>query len=234
MHEYGVGREVFAGFPVAAHANGALNPKAMFRSPITKETYNKAGLVSDPLNMFDIAPTADGAAAVLLTRRELLPASYPHPLVRIAGSAMANDRLALHDHADMLAFEAARLSVERACRQANIDSGDVDMFELWDAYSVFAAISLEAAGFAGRGEGWKLAQDGKVGKDSLLPIATFGGLKARGNPGGATGVYQVVEAALQLRGQAGTNQLPHVDRALVQSLGGPASTAVTHILEVIN
>jgi acetyl-CoA C-acetyltransferase len=233
MHEYGVSHEAFAGFPVTAHANGASNPKAMFRSPITVEAYNKAPLVSDPLNMFDIAPSADGAAAVLLTRRELLPPNYPHPLVRIAGSAMASDRLALHDHSDMLAFEAARLSVERACGQANIRVGDVDFFELWDAYSIFAAISLEAAGFAGRGEGWKLAQDGKVGKDSLLPISTFGGLKARGNPGGATGVYQIVEAALQVRGQAGNNQLDHVERALVQSLGGPASSAVTHVLEVV-
>jgi acetyl-CoA C-acetyltransferase len=107
------------------------------------------------------------------------------------------------------------------------------MFELWDAYSIFAALSLEAAGFASRGEGWSLAQENKIGRDGLLPVSTFGGLKARGNPGGATGVYQVVEAALQLRGQAGGNQLAHVERALVQCLGGPASTAVTHVLEII-
>lgn len=233
MHEYNVGHEAFAGFPVTAHANGAPNPKAMFRSPISVDTYNKSGPVCDPMNMWDIAPSADGAAAVLLTRRELLPPIYPHPLVRIAGSGMANDRLALHDRSDILAFDAARLSVERACSQANIQAGEVDIFELWDAYSIFAALSLEAAGFASRGEGWKLAQENKIGRDSLLPVSTFGGLKARGNPGGATGVYQVVEAALQLRGQAGSNQLASAKRALVQSLGGPASTAVAHVLEVI-
>ena len=153
--------------------------------------------------------------------------------MRIAGSASSNDRLALHDRADLLAFNAVRLSVERACKQANIQPGDVDLFELYDAYSIYAALSLEAAGFASRGMGCSLAQNGQIGKNNLLPISTFGGLKARGNPGGATGVYQAVEAALQLRGQAGANQLACAERALVQSLGGAASIAVTHVFETI-
>ena len=144
---------------------------------------------------------------------------------------MVTDTLALHDRLDPLAFEAARLSVERACRQAGMLPSDADLFELYDAFSIYAALSLEAAGFAGRGQAWQYAQDGNLGLDGALPIATFGGLKARGDPGGATGVYQVVEACLQLRGQAGANQVPGAQRALVQCLGGPASTAVTHFLE---
>ena len=147
-----------------------------------------------------LPPYADGAAALILTRRELLPPGYPHPLVRITGSSIVTDRLALHDRPDLLAFDAARLSVERACRQAGIRPGDVDLFELYDSSSIIAALSLEAAGFAERGQGWQLAQDDQLGLHGLLPIATFGGLKARGNPVGATGVYQAVEAALQLRG----------------------------------
>jgi acetyl-CoA C-acetyltransferase len=232
MHEYGVEHDAFGGFPVTAHANGVHNPFAMFRSPISLETYAKAGLVSDPLNMLDIAPVADGAAAVLLTRSDLLPEKTPHALVRITGSNMTTDRLALHDRQDVLAFDAARTSVERACRQAGILPGDVDLFELTDSYSVYAALSLEAAGFAVRGQGWQLARDGKIGLQGLLPISTFGGMKARGNPGGASGLYQAVEATLQLRGQAGKNQVPNARRALIQSLAGPASTAVTHVLEV--
>lgn len=234
MHEFDVPHDAFAGFSITAHANGAHNPMAMFRSPISLETYQKAGLVSDPLNLFDVAPVADGAAALLLTRSDLLPAGFSHPLVRISGSAMVNDRLALHDRPDLLDFPAARISVQRACQQAGIHSGDVDLFELFDAYSIFAALSLEAAGFAERGQGWKLAQEGQIGLDGLLPIATFGGLKARGNPGGATGVFQAVEAVLQLRGQAGKNQVKDARRALVQSLGGAAATAVTHVLERID
>lgn len=231
MHEFGLAHDCFAEFPLVAHANGAANPNAMFRKAISLETYNKAGMVSDPLNMFDVAPHADGAAALLLARREILPERAPHPLVRISGSSLVTDTLALHDRRDPLAFEAARLSVERACRQAGMLPSDADLFELYDAYSIYAALSIEAAGFAGRGQAWQYAQDGNLGLDGALPIATFGGLKARGDPGGATGVYQAVEACLQLRGQAGANQVPGAQRALVQCLGGPASTAVTHVFE---
>jgi acetyl-CoA C-acetyltransferase len=231
LHEFTPPREAFGGFSVNAHANAASNPAAMFRSPITAETYNRAGLVTGPLNLFDIAPHADGAAALVLTRANLLPPDFPHILVRITGSAMANDRLALHDRQDLLDFAAARISVQRACAQAGISPGDVDFFELHDAYSIFAVLSLEAAGFANRGQAWKLAQDGQIGRDGLVPISTLGGLKGRGNPGGAAGVYQAVEAVLQLRGQAGENQISQAKRGLIQSLSGAGVTAVTHVLE---
>jgi acetyl-CoA C-acetyltransferase len=231
MHEFELEHEIFAGIPIVAHANGASNPNAMFRRAISVEAYNRAGMVNDPLNMFDIAPGADGAAALLLARRELLPPAFSHTLVRISGSAAVTDTLALHDRPDPLAFHAARLSVERACRQAGIMPQDVHLFELFDAYSIYVVLSLEAAGFAERGHGWELAQVDLLSLGGELPISTFGGLKARGNPGGATGVYQAVEAVLQLRGQADANQVPNAARALVQSLGGPASSAVTHVLE---
>jgi acetyl-CoA C-acetyltransferase len=231
IHEFGVEHECFAGFPLVAHANGATNPNAMFRKAISVEAYHRAGIVSEPLNIFDISPRADGAAALLLTRRELLPAAFSHPLVRISGSSSVIDTLALHDRPDPLTFNAARLSAERACRQAGILPQDVDLFELFDAYSIYAVLSLEAVGFADRGNGWELAQDNILSLDGSLPISTFGGLKARGNPGGATGVYQVVEAVLQLRGQGGKNQVPDAKHALVQCLGGPASSAATHVLQ---
>ena len=231
MHEFNISHDSFAGFPVVAHANGVNNPNAMFRREIKVASYQRAGMISDPLNMFDIAPGADGSAALLLTRRDLLPPSFSHPLVRISGSSSVTDTLALHDRPDPLAFQAARLSAERACRQAGILPADIDLFELFDAFSIYAALSLEATGFAERGQGWQLAQNGDLNLDGSLPISTFGGLKARGNPGGATGVYQVVEAVLQLRDQAGKNQVADARRALVQCLGGPASTAATHVLE---
>jgi acetyl-CoA C-acetyltransferase len=132
-----------------------------------------------------------------------------------------------------LVFQAARLSVEWACKRAGINPLQVDLFELHDAFSIYAVLSLEAAGFAARGQGWKLAMDNTISLHGTLPICTLGGAKARGNPGGATGVYQIVEAALQLRGEAGKNQLADARRALVQSLGGPASSVVTHVLEVV-
>jgi len=171
---------------------------------------------------------------VVLTRRELAPEGLGHGLVKVTGSSLVIDTLAMHDRQDPLEFEAARRSVQRACRQAGILPQDVDFFELCDAFSLYAALSLEAAGFAKRGEGWKLALDGGLSLKGKLPVNTLGGLKGRGNPLGATGMYQIVEAAQQLRGQAGANQLGKARRGLVQSLGGPAATAVTHVLEAVN
>lgn len=229
LYEYGVPRAVFGEFPLLAHANAVNNPNAMYRRPIRREAYDGAALVSDPLNLMDAAPYADGAAAVLLTRSDLLSNDDPRPLVRVTGSSVVTDRLSLHDRTDLLAFDAARISVERACRQAGILPEDADLFEMWDGFSIYATLSLEAAGLTPKGEGWKAALEGKPG--GRLPLLTMGGQKARGNPLGASGVYQIVEATLQLRGEAGGNQVPGARRAMVQALGGPAATAVTHILE---
>jgi acetyl-CoA C-acetyltransferase len=234
MHEHQVPPDGFAGFAIVAHANGAGNPCAMFRKTIKAETYASAETVSDPINMFDMAPNADGAAAVILTRRELLPDDLSHPLVRIAGSAASSDTLALHDRKDMLFFDTAHISTGKAMKQAGIVLDHVDLFEYHDVFSIYAALQLEAAGFAIRGQGWKLAAEQQIGLKGKIPCATMGGMKARGFAGGAAGVYQAVEAVLQLRGQAGANQIPDAKTALIQSLGGPASTAVSHILQTLN
>ena len=231
MHEHQVPADGFAGFALTAHANGAGNPCAMFRKAIKPETYAKAEMVSEPVNMFDMAPNADGAAAVLLTRREFLPNDFSHPLVRITGSAAASGTLALHDRKDMLFFHTAQISAGKAIQQAGIILDQIDLFEYHDVFSIYAALQLEAVGFAARGQGWKLAADGEITLKGRIPCATMGGMKARGFAGGAAGVYQAVEAALQLRGQAGTNQIPGAKTALIQSLGGPASTAVSHVLQ---
>jgi acetyl-CoA C-acetyltransferase len=233
MHEYRVPADGFAGFALTAHANAAGNPSAMFRKAIKPETYAKAEMVSEPLNMFDMAPNADGAAAVVLTRRELLPASFTNPLVKIAGSASSSDTLALHDRKDLLFFETAHLSAGKAMKQAQVRLENIDLFEYHDVFSIYAALQLEATGFAPRGQGWKLAADHEISLKGKIPCATMGGMKARGFAGGAAGVYQAVDAVSQLRGQAGANQIPNAKTALIQSLGGPASTAVTHIIQKI-
>jgi acetyl-CoA C-acetyltransferase len=231
MHENEVPADGFAGFALTAHANGVGNPCAMFRKAIKPEMYAKAEMVSDPLNMFDMAPNADGAAALVLTRRDLLPSNPDHPLVKIAGSASATDTLALHDRKDMLYFDTAQISGGKAMKQAGAILDDIDLFEYHDTFSIYAALQLEAVGFALKGQGWKLAENGEIGLKGKIPCATMGGMKARGFAGGAAGVYQAVEAAIQVRGQAETNQVPNAKIALIQSLGGPASTAVSHVLK---
>ncbi|HJQ15126.1 MAG TPA: thiolase domain-containing protein [Anaerolineales bacterium] len=231
IHEHQVPADGFAGFALTAHANGVGNPCAMFRKAIKPETYAKAEMVSEPINMFDMAPNADGAAAVLLTRREFLPDNFSHPLVRVAGSGSASGTLALHDRKAMLFFDTAQTSAGKASHQAGIVLDQIDLFEYHDVFSIYAALQLEAVGFAVQGQGWRLAADGEIALKGRIPCATMGGMKARGFAGGAAGVYQAVEAALQLRRQAGTNQIPGATTALIQSLGGPASTAVSHILQ---
>jgi acetyl-CoA C-acetyltransferase len=231
MHEYQVPKDGFAGFALTAHANGVANPRAMFRKAIKPETYNKAEMVSDPVNMFDMAPNADGAAALVLTRRDLLPSEFKNPLVKISGSAASSDTLALHDRKDMLYFDTAQISAGKAMKQVGLTLDEINLFEYHDTFSIFAALQLEAVGFAIKGKGWKLAADNEIGLKGRIPCATMGGMKARGFAGGAAGVYQAVEATIQLRGNAEANQIPNAKTALIQSLGGPASTAVSHILQ---
>lgn len=231
MEEYGVDLSAFENFSINAHANGGKNPNAMYRNQIKPGGFARAPMIADPVTLFDSAPDADGAAAVILTSAERAADLVPHP-IRIASSAAATDTLTLHERADLLWLNAIHLSAQKAFQQAGVSQSDIDLFEMHDAYTILSVLSLEAAGFAARGEGWKLAQDNQIGLTGGLPISTFGGLKSRGNPVGATGVYQAVEATLQLRGTAETNQVQDARVALIQSIGGIGSTAVTHILRV--
>jgi acetyl-CoA C-acetyltransferase len=232
FHEYNLPADALKGFPMLAHKNAVSNPLAMYRKAIREESYTKAPAVSSPVSLFDAAPVADGAAAVMLTRSENYPKNSAHKPIRILGSSQVIDTLSLHDRENLLKLYAAQYSVERACRQAALLPTDMDLFEVDDAFSIYAALSLEAAGLTESGKGWQYipVQDGQV-QSPAMPLLTFGGGKARGYPVAATGMYQIIEAVQQLRGTAGENQIPNARRAMVQSLGGAAATAVTHVLE---
>jgi acetyl-CoA C-acetyltransferase len=230
LHETGAPADALAGFSMVAHSNAVGNPYAMYRRAIKPEDYRRAGMVSDPVNMYDAAPVADGAAALILARSDSLPDTSPLPHVRIAASSLAVAAVAIHDRVDPLSLEAASISARMVYDQANLRPEDIDLFELHDPFSIYAALSLEAAGFASRGEGWRLAQDGEIGRDGRIPVTTFGGSKARGDTGGATGVYQVAEVALQLQWRAGDNQVEGARIGMAQCLAGTGGTAATHIL----
>jgi acetyl-CoA C-acetyltransferase len=231
MHEYNVKRENFASFTVNAHQNAANNPYAMFPRPVTREAFMKAPMIADPISLMDSAPLADGAAAVVLCPGDRTRGLAADAAVRIAASAVATDSLAIHDRRDPLFLEGAYLSAQRAYQQAEVGSADIDLFEVHDAFTITAALSLEACGFAQRGQGVRLAQEGEITLDGRIPVCTMGGLKARGNPVGATGVYQIVELVEQLRGQAGVNQVQGARLGMAQSIGGTGGTVTTHILE---
>ncbi len=231
LYEYNLPKDALAGFPIQAHANALNNPNALLRKSLTAETYASAPMLSDPLNLYDGAAYADGAAALILTRRELLPKNFPHPIVRLLGSSVSVDALSLHDRRDPLAFNAVKTAVESAALQAGIMPVYTDVFELDDSFSIYAALTLEACGFAEKGTAWQMARDGLLAPGAKLPAMTMGGCKARGNPIGAKGVYQAVEAVQQLRGAAGPNQVKNARIALTLALGGPASTAIAHVFD---
>ena len=227
MHEFDVKHEMFAGFAVNAHKNGANNPNAMFRSPIKAETYLKAGMIADPINLMDSSPVCDGAACVILAPADMFRSRNK---AHILASAVATDSLAIHDRRDPLTLDAVAASAYKAYAQARITPADVNLFEVHDAFTIMAALSLEASGFAPKGRGVCLAADGEIGIHGRLPISTMGGLKARGHPVGATGVYQIIEVVQQLTGQAGKNQVPGARLGMAQNIGGSGATVITHIL----
>ncbi|MCA9949223.1 MAG: thiolase domain-containing protein [Anaerolineales bacterium] len=226
MHEYGYDRRDFAPFAFNAHANGSKNPYALFRQPISQKIWDNGRIIADPISLFDASPIGDGAAALLLVPAEKAPEA-----VRVIGSASAIDTLAIHDREDILRLQAAEKSAKAAYQQAGIGPDQVDFFELHDAFSVMAALSLEACGFALPGDGVKMAMDGDIFPGGTLPICTLGGLKARGHPVGATGLYQLVEATLQLRGEAGDAQIDGARIGMTQNIGGSGATIVTHLLQ---
>jgi acetyl-CoA C-acetyltransferase len=144
---------------------------------------------------------------------------------------MATDAVAVHDRRDPLWLSAVEISALKAYDQAGVGPRDIDLFELHDAFTIMSALSLEASGFAERGRGAWLAQTGEISREGRIPICTMGGLKARGHPVGATGIYQVVEVAQQLRGEAGANQIVNARLGMAQNIGGSGATVITHILE---
>jgi acetyl-CoA C-acetyltransferase len=230
MEKYDVTAERFAPFAITAHRNALTNPNALLHKTLDLETYLASRIVSDPIRLFDVSPVCNGASAVILAAPHVAAELAHGSRVRVAGSALATAPLALARRADPLDLTAVSSSTQQAMKQAGVDHDDIDLFELHDAYTIMTALTLEAAGFARAGAGLDYAEGTRIGLRGELPIATFGGLKARGHPVGASGCYQVVEAFLQLTERAGANQVPDAGVALVQNIGGTGATVVSHVL----
>jgi acetyl-CoA C-acetyltransferase len=229
MDKYGVAAERFAPFAITAHRNALTNANALLHKPLDLETYSSSRVVADPIRLFDVSPVCNGASAVILVAPHVA-AELARGQVRIAGSAVATAPLALERRADPLELTAVASSTRQAMKQAGIDHADIDLFEPHDAYTIMTALALEAAGFARAGTGLDYADAARIGLRGELPLMTFGGLKARGHPVGASGCYQIVEAFLQLTQRAGANQVADAAIALVQNIGGTGATVVTHVL----
>ncbi|EDQ91560.1 uncharacterized protein MONBRDRAFT_36228 [Monosiga brevicollis MX1] len=234
MRRYNRRHEEFAPFAMVAHSNASLSSHAVFRhKSLDRETYEQAQVITDPIQLFDASPTCDGAAAVVLVSDralDALDASVRQQLVEVRSSAAAIDQLAIAKRPDLLALRAVQQSAEDSFRKAGVTVSDVDIFEIHDAYTIMAACSLENIGVVPPGTVLDLAADGGLNLTGSTPIATFGGLKARGHPVGATGVYQAAEMFLQLTDAAGPNQVSEPEVAFIQNVGGTGSSVFAHVL----
>jgi acetyl-CoA C-acetyltransferase len=230
LYEYRWQHDDFGAFSINAHANAAFNPCARFQEPITANDYHRAAMIAEPINLLDASPMGDGSAAALIVPLEHLRRANGKVVIRVAGSAAATDTIAVHSRREPLWLKAAEVSSRQAYAQAKVGPEDIDVFELHDAFSIMATLSLESCGFAERGQGLRLALDGEIRPGGRIPIATRGGLKARGHPVGATGMYQIVEVVQQLRQQATGTQVEGAKIGMAQNIGGSGSNIVTHIL----
>jgi acetyl-CoA C-acetyltransferase len=231
MHEFGWKHEDFAPFSINAHANAMHNPFARLHEKISVEKFEKSSMVATPINLLDASPIGDGAAAAIIVPAEKVTSLPGKPKITVDGSASATDSIAVHSRVDPMFLNAAYLSSKRAYEMAGVEPKDIDVFELHDAFSIMSALSLEACGFAERGQGVRLGLDNEIGPTGRVPICTRGGLKARGHPVGATGMYQIVEVVQQLRGECAKTQVDGARIGMAQNIGGSGATILTHILK---
>jgi acetyl-CoA C-acetyltransferase len=232
INTYKCDPEDFALFSINAHKNAVTNDCALLRHAIDLDCYRTSSVVSATNRLMDISPVCDGAAAVILACDDITTVGSNKKNVRYLSSAGATDCNLLSARKNMLVLEAVTTSTTRAMEMAGITHNEIDFFELHDAFSIIAALSLEAAGFASPGEGVRLARNGDIRLEGNLPIATMGGLKGRGHPVGATGVYQAVETCLQLRQEAGQNQVKNARIGVTQNIGGIGSAVFTSVFAI--
>ncbi len=228
MEELNVTRDELSSIPVIDHANAVTATHAQFRKAITPEVVGRSQMIADPLRLFDCAPVGDGAAAVLLVN-DNAAAGGRRRMAEVLGGKISTNDFSLYERDDMLDFKATREAFKGAMSQAGLSPKKAGFLEVHDAFSVVGALSLEAMGYSKRGQGSRDAKGGMYARGSELPINTFGGLKARGHPVGATGMYQIAEAYLQLTDQAGKNQVEGAEYGVTQNVGGVDSTSAVHV-----
>jgi acetyl-CoA C-acetyltransferase len=232
MHEYGTTREQLAQVAVKNHANGALNPYAQFKRAISLEVVMNAPMSAYPLGMLDCSPVSDGAAAIILCAADKAK-KYTDKPVKIIGSGQASDTLALHGRKDICTFESTVHAAKMAYKQANIVPKDVDVAEVHDCFTIAEILAVEDLGFVKKGEGGKAIENKITTLDGRIPVNTSGGLKAKGHPIGATGVAQIAEIVMQLRGEADQRQVKDAQIGLAHNVGGGGASCLVHILEAM-
>jgi acetyl-CoA C-acetyltransferase len=231
MHKYGTTEEQLAQVAVKNHFHGSFNPKAQFRRTISIEDVLRSTMVADPLHLLDCSPITDGASAVVMASAETAREFSDTP-IRILASCHASDTLALSGRSRFDALPAAIAAAKRAYKQADVSPQDIDFAEVHDCFTIAEIMAIEDLGFVEKGKGGPATAEGLTALDGEIPINASGGLKSKGHPVGATGIAQIHELMLQLKGEAGERQVKNAQLGLSHNVGGSGGTAVIHILEV--
>ncbi len=222
MKEYNLKHEDLARFAVHCHKYSKNTKHAAFKFEITLEQAMKSSVIADPLRLLDCSAIADGSAALLLCPFDRAKEFTDTP-IELAGVGHAIDSIALHDRKNILGFDATTIAAKKAYNMAKIKAEDVDVVEVHDAFTILGLLDIEDMGFCKKGEAASFIKDGNIEQDGKIPTNLSGGLKARGHPVGATGVYQAYEIVQQLRGEAGQNQVDNAEIGVTQNIGGLGS-----------
>jgi acetyl-CoA C-acetyltransferase len=229
MAQYGTTREQLAAVAVKNHANGAKNPYAHMRKVITIEQALNGKPVAEPLTVYDCSLVSDGAASVLIAPLERA-SEFARKPARVLGIAQTSDYVALDQKPDITTFSAVAEAARKAYKMAGVTAKDIEFAEVHDCFTIAEIIATEDLGFVEKGQGGPYAAGGCTGLNGSRPVNTSGGLKAKGHPVGATGVAQICDVVLQLRGEAGERQIMKHSLGLAQNLGGSGATAVVTVL----
>jgi acetyl-CoA C-acetyltransferase/acetyl-CoA acyltransferase len=193
-------------------------------------------LIADPIRLYHAAPIGDGAAVVILVKgedkaREVAKATGRDVLVELSSVAMATDSVDLASRNDLLTMESTVVATRDAMQRAGVEQRNIDYVELHDAFHVTGFVALEDLGFAPKGMGAKLFKEGKFQRGDKPEVNFSGGLKARGHPVGATGIYQAAEAVMQLRGDFPGYKASSPETALTHNIGGISTIAIVSVFK---
>jgi acetyl-CoA C-acetyltransferase len=231
MKKYGTTEEDMARVAVKNHTNALLNPKAHLKKKISVEDVLKSTMVSTPLKMFDACPFSDGAAAAIVTTKEIAE-RLGGPMVRIAGVGRAGSLAALPDRSDLTTISGTTLAAKQALKQAKMDVHDVDFFELHDCFTIAELVAMEDLGLAAPGKAAAMVRDGTTALGGDVPINASGGLKAKGHPVAATGIGQIYEMVQQITGKVGgERQLKGIKTGLSHNVGATGGSVGVTILQ---
>lgn len=231
MYEYGTTRKQLAMVSVQNHDHGLLNSDAQMQKKITVDKVINGFPVAHPFSLYDCSLITDGAAFVVLAASDIAKEMSKKPLVDIVGSGHSGDALTLAGKKNITQFSATIKAADEAYKMSGLTPRDIDFAEVHDCFTITQIINTEDLGFFEKGKGGIAVEEGKTVLNGEITINPSGGLKAKGHPIGATGISQIYEAIIQLRGEAGDRQVKNAEIGLTHNLGGTAATCLVHIFK---